>query len=237
MRKERSTETMIPVSMVSRKTMKKMGTAKTLGIVPATPNCASDGRVWWQVAGAPMRQFRLRWRGVKLLPNWRACGISDPDLIRWAGEDLIKESEIKTWATLRARGALLAVIATQKGATRTPADVGLVSSAQVRLLGPGHLQREHSHSGGEMFHSARRGRCRGTTPFFETFSNQPYTSTPGPTHSHFTFLAFHSSLPRRSVCSTALFCAYCPPNSGADINTDFCGLSFPAFANHTLCHG
>ena len=45
MRKESRTEMMIPVSIVSRKTMKKIGTANTLGMVMAKAlDRVSEGR-------------------------------------------------------------------------------------------------------------------------------------------------------------------------------------------------
>jgi hypothetical protein len=56
LRKERRTEMTMPVSIVSRKTMKKMGTAKAFGMVPATgrPDLVL-GRCNWGTVGYLMR--------------------------------------------------------------------------------------------------------------------------------------------------------------------------------------
>src|SRR5437660_9843952 len=90
LRKDSRTEMMIPVSIVSRKTMKKIGTANTLGMVTAKPSIvwAKVGLVWRGCSPYCSRSSRLC--EVRKYPELDKSGISDSDLIRWVDIDLIK---------------------------------------------------------------------------------------------------------------------------------------------------
>ena len=91
MRKESRTEMMIPVSIVSRKTMKKIGTANTLGMVMAKAlDRVSEGRFGLERLQSFIAAARAALVRFEKYPELDRSGISDSDLIRWADIDLIK---------------------------------------------------------------------------------------------------------------------------------------------------
>jgi hypothetical protein len=69
LRKARRTEMIMPVSMVSRKTMKKTGTAKTLGAIVAAGSLGGE-RVGEGLGGLGGRDARERWEEGGLWEEW-----------------------------------------------------------------------------------------------------------------------------------------------------------------------